>query len=96
MAIRIEKGGWLLIFLLGLALVAYSLHGYGILDFGNWFGGAGKGKAADPKPVGNQPPAGEEPAGMAVLLFAERFIPSAGPATIVEGVPVPRVAGRFG
>ncbi|MGE5569522.1 MAG: hypothetical protein ACM3S5_10855 [Rhodospirillales bacterium] len=96
MAIRIEKGGWLLIFLLGLALVAYSLHGYGIIDLGSWFGDAGKGKAAEPKPVETPPPAGGTPDGVALLFPAERFIPGAGAATIVEGVPVPLAAGRIG
>lgn len=32
MAIRIEKGGWILIFLIGLSLVGYSLYRYGLLD----------------------------------------------------------------
>ena len=32
MAVRIEKGGWFLIFLIGLALVGYSLNRYGMLD----------------------------------------------------------------
>ncbi len=32
MAVRIEKGGWAMIFLLGAGLVGYSLYEYGILD----------------------------------------------------------------
>ncbi len=32
MALRIEKGGWLLIFLIGAGLVGYSLHKYGLLE----------------------------------------------------------------
>ena len=32
MAVRIEKGGWLLIFLIGLGLVGYSLDRYGIVN----------------------------------------------------------------
>jgi NitT/TauT family transport system substrate-binding protein len=32
MAVRIQKGGWILIFLIGLALVAYSLNRYGIVN----------------------------------------------------------------
>ena len=53
MAMRIEKGGWLLIFLLGLALVGYSLNKYGVLDLGKWFGSkadkaAGTGAKVDP------------------------------------------------
>ncbi len=38
MAVKIEKGGWILIFLIGLALVGYSLYRYGVLDPGGWFG----------------------------------------------------------
>jgi len=32
MALKIERGGWVLIFLIGLGLVAYSLNKYGIID----------------------------------------------------------------
>ena len=32
MAVRIEKGGWAMIFLLGAGLVGYSLYEYGLLD----------------------------------------------------------------
>jgi outer membrane protein OmpA-like peptidoglycan-associated protein len=32
MAVRIEKGGWIVIFLLGVGIVGYSLKKYGILD----------------------------------------------------------------
>lgn len=32
MAVKIEKGGWVLIFLLGLGLVGYTLYRYGMLD----------------------------------------------------------------
>jgi outer membrane protein OmpA-like peptidoglycan-associated protein/ABC-type taurine transport system substrate-binding protein len=38
MAVRIEKGGWILIFLIGVALVGYSLHRYGVFDLGRWLG----------------------------------------------------------
>ncbi|HXX22942.1 MAG TPA: hypothetical protein VEO19_07325, partial [Terriglobia bacterium] len=38
MAVKIERGGWLLIFLIGLALVGYSLNKYGVLNIGSWFG----------------------------------------------------------
>lgn len=38
MGVRIEKGGWILIFLLGVALVGYSLHRYGLLDLRRWLG----------------------------------------------------------
>jgi NitT/TauT family transport system substrate-binding protein len=50
MAVRIEKGGWILIFALGAALVGYSLDKYGVVDIRSWFGkGADKaaGKAVD-------------------------------------------------
>src|ERR1035441_10239290 len=33
MAVKIEKGGWALIFLVGLGLVGYSLQKYGVLNF---------------------------------------------------------------
>jgi NitT/TauT family transport system substrate-binding protein len=38
MAVKIEKGGWLLIFLIGAALVGYSLNKYGVIDLGKWGG----------------------------------------------------------
>jgi outer membrane protein OmpA-like peptidoglycan-associated protein/ABC-type taurine transport system substrate-binding protein len=38
MAVKIEKGGWVLIFLMGLALVGYSLNKYGVLDLGKRLG----------------------------------------------------------
>ena len=38
MAVKIEKGGWFLIFLIGLVLVGYSLNRYGVLDFSKWVG----------------------------------------------------------
>lgn len=34
MAVRIEKGGWLLIFLIGALLVGYSLNRYGVINVG--------------------------------------------------------------
>src|SRR5215471_9054491 len=40
MAVKIEKGGWLLIFLVGLALVGYALYRYNIVDFGKLTGGS--------------------------------------------------------
>jgi NitT/TauT family transport system substrate-binding protein len=45
MAVRIEKGGWILIFLLGLGLVGYSLDRYGYVDLSGWIG---KGPAKAP------------------------------------------------
>jgi outer membrane protein OmpA-like peptidoglycan-associated protein/ABC-type taurine transport system substrate-binding protein len=38
MGVRIEKGGWILVFLIGLSLVIYSLNKYGILDVSKWTG----------------------------------------------------------
>jgi NitT/TauT family transport system substrate-binding protein len=38
MAVRIERGGWILIFLIGLGLVGYSLDRYGIVNFRQMFG----------------------------------------------------------
>ena len=38
MAVKIEKGGWTLIFVIGLALVGYSLHRYGVVDLAGLFG----------------------------------------------------------
>lgn len=40
MAVKIEKGGWLLIFLVGLGLVGFALYRYGIVDFGKLTGGS--------------------------------------------------------
>jgi NitT/TauT family transport system substrate-binding protein len=37
MAVRIEKGGWVMIFLIGSGLVAYSLKSYGLFDPAAWF-----------------------------------------------------------
>jgi outer membrane protein OmpA-like peptidoglycan-associated protein len=37
MAVRIEKGGWIFIFLLGCALVGYSLYQYDVFDPSGWF-----------------------------------------------------------
>src|SRR5713226_3296295 len=38
MAVKIERGGWVLIFLVGVALVGYSLNRYGVVDFSKWTG----------------------------------------------------------
>ncbi len=38
MAVKIEKGGWILVFLIGLGLVGYSLNRYGVIDIGKWTG----------------------------------------------------------
>ncbi len=39
MAVKIEKGGWIFIFLIGLVLVGYGLYRYGYLDMGKLSGG---------------------------------------------------------
>ena len=39
MAVKIEKGGWTLIFVIGLALVGYSLNKYEVVNLGSLFGG---------------------------------------------------------
>src|SRR5260370_11259988 len=39
MAVKIEKGGWIFIFLIGLVLVGYGLYSYGYLDMGKLSGG---------------------------------------------------------
>jgi NitT/TauT family transport system substrate-binding protein len=41
MAMKIEKGGWILIFIIGLALVGFGLHRYGYLDLDKLTGGKG-------------------------------------------------------
>ena len=38
MAVKIEKGGWALIFLVGLGLVGYSLQKYGVVNFRSLLG----------------------------------------------------------
>jgi NitT/TauT family transport system substrate-binding protein len=57
MAVRIEKGGWIAIFLIGVALIGYSLYRYGVLDFGSR--GAGSGEMVDPSKPLVIPAAGE-------------------------------------
>src|SRR5215469_10971719 len=47
MAVKIEKGGWILIFLIGLALVGYALNRYGYLDIGKLTGGKGSSSGGD-------------------------------------------------
>src|SRR5215470_265059 len=55
MAVKIEKGGWLLIFLIGLALVGYALYKYDVVDFSKWGGskssGGSKVNTSEPLPV---------------------------------------------
>src|SRR5215469_17920179 len=46
MAVRVQKGGWLVIFLLGVALIGYTLHRYGFIDLGKWMPGGSGGSGA--------------------------------------------------
>src|SRR6266404_894058 len=61
MAVKIEKGGWVLIFAIGLGLVGYSLNRYGVIDLGGMFGAHAARKPAAPidptKPL-SLPPSG--------------------------------------
>ena len=56
MAIKIEKGGWILIFIIGLALVGYSLYRYGIVDLGKWTGSSSSTPALPTAPVDTSKP----------------------------------------
>ena len=48
MAVRIEKGGWILIFLVGLGLVGYSLDKYGVVNLRKLAGGgSGAGRTGE-------------------------------------------------
>jgi NitT/TauT family transport system substrate-binding protein len=47
MAVKIEKGGWIFIFLVGLALVGYALNRYGYLDLGKLTGGKGSSSSSE-------------------------------------------------
>ena len=40
MAVKIEKGGWALIFMVGLGLVGYTLNRYDVVNFGGLLGGS--------------------------------------------------------
>lgn len=55
MAIRIEKGGWAFIFVLGLGLVGYSLDKYGVVNLSGLFGKGGE-KAASKSAVDTSKP----------------------------------------
>ncbi len=46
MAVKIEKGGWILIFLIGVGLVGYSLYKYGMADLSKWTGSRSSGSTA--------------------------------------------------
>src|SRR5215467_1450278 len=47
MAVKIEKGGWIFIFLIGLALVGYALKKYGYLDLGKLTGKGSSSSSSD-------------------------------------------------
>jgi outer membrane protein OmpA-like peptidoglycan-associated protein len=52
MAVKIEKGGWLLIFIIGLAIVGFGLYKYGYLDLGKLGGkGSSSSKIDTSKPL---------------------------------------------
>ena len=48
MAVKIEKGGWALIFLIGLCLVGYSLAKYGVVNVRGWSGSKSRAAANAP------------------------------------------------
>src|SRR5215472_13456569 len=51
MAVKIERGGWVLIFLIGVAIVGYSLNRYGLVDLNKFMpgskGATGSGETVD-------------------------------------------------
>ncbi|HTZ83746.1 MAG TPA: phosphate ABC transporter substrate-binding/OmpA family protein [Candidatus Acidoferrales bacterium] len=50
MAVKIERGGWVLIFLIGVAIIGYSVNHYGVVDLGKFAPGsksANRGEAVD-------------------------------------------------
>ena len=49
MALKIERGGWVLIFILGVALVGYSLNKYGVLDLSKYGMKSGRAAGSDAK-----------------------------------------------
>ena len=61
MAVKIEKGGWTLIFILGLGLVGYSLHKYEVINLSSLFGSSSPKAppvAVDPTKPLSLPPSG--------------------------------------
>lgn len=53
MAVKIERGGWVLIFIVGVLLVGYSLNRYGVVDLGKF--GVGTRSAGGEKVDASQP-----------------------------------------
>ena len=56
MAVKIERGGWVLIFLIGVAIVGYSLNRYGIIDIGMWLHGTDRNSVKSGEPVDSSKP----------------------------------------
>jgi len=56
MAVKIEKGGWFLIFLVGVALVGYALNRYGLLNVGKYLHAPGGQSVASAPPVDTSKP----------------------------------------
>ena len=80
MAVKIEKGGWILIFLIGLGLVGYSLNRYGLLDLHKFLGshsGSSSGAVVDTtKPLPS--PTAETPATTQVRVRVNIWVGCAG------------------
>jgi NitT/TauT family transport system substrate-binding protein len=55
MAVKIQKGGWILIFLIGLALVGFALYRYGYLDLGKLTGAKSSSSGGSDKVDTKQP-----------------------------------------
>src|SRR5262249_34157491 len=62
MAVKNEKGGWALIFIIGLGLVGYSLNRYGLFNVGGLFGSR-ESKAASSAPRHTSKPFNLPPSG---------------------------------
>lgn len=56
MAVKIERGGKILIFLIGLALVGFGLWKYGVIDFGKMGGGGSKDSGGSTQKVNTSEP----------------------------------------
>ena len=56
MAVKVEKGGWLLIFLVGVALVGYALNRYGLLNVGKYLHAPAGQSAGGAPPVDTSKP----------------------------------------
>ncbi len=56
MAVKVEKGGWFLIFLVGVVLVGYALNKYGLLNVGKWLHAPAGQSAGNAPPVDTSKP----------------------------------------